>query len=68
MTTLRPPFIATFIARCLSQTPHLMRHFIRLCPPKAENEALADILCPRKRRIGATAKDLPAPRGRYLLV
>ena len=63
MTTLRPPAIATFATHGLSQAPHLMKHLIRFRAPKAENEALADIRRPRKRRKGATAKDLPARRG-----
>jgi hypothetical protein len=44
MTTLCPPAIATFVTNSLSQAPHLMKHFIGLRAPKAENEALADIL------------------------
>src|ERR1700722_18304107 len=43
MTNLRAGPIATFITHGLSQTLHLVKHFVRFRAAKAENEALADV-------------------------
>ena len=68
MTTLCAAAIATFTVHGLSQTPHLMKHFIRFRAPKTENESLAGVRARVSRRKGPQPKTFLRGAGRNLPV
>src|SRR5580698_3138052 len=68
MTTLCKSPIATFTAHCLTQTPHLVRHFIHLRAAEAEDEALARIGACVGGRKRPQPKAFPRGACRYLSV